>query len=86
MLFDSLDDEGDPARHLERMKCEFLLAQQRRRARASREDASPDSTDDVPRVTPPAPTEGATGVAEADSPEPPTCAVGDSASRQASLP
>lgn len=65
MLFDSLDEERDPARHLERMKCEFLLAQQRRRATGSRGDVSSDFKDDLPPVAPPVPTDGPPARAQA---------------------
>ena len=87
MLFDSLDEEGDPALHLERMKCEFLIAQQRHRARGSQDDVSPDLRDDTPPVVPPVRTDG--------PPAPPqallgsagtACAFRDSTSRPPSLP
>ncbi len=65
MLFDSLDEECDPARHLERMKCEFLLAQQRHQARAYQEDASPDFNDDTPPTLSTVRTDGAPAPAQA---------------------
>jgi hypothetical protein len=54
MLGDSLNDEGDPAERLERMKCEFLVAQQRRRTKVPEAAAPPDPTDHGPLVAGPA--------------------------------
>jgi hypothetical protein len=49
------DDEGDPqAQRLERMKSEFLVAQQRRRDRAPEVAPRPGDTDDGPLLTGPA--------------------------------
>jgi hypothetical protein len=49
------DDEGDPqAQRLERMKSEFLVAQQRHRERALEAAARPDSTDEGPLLAGPA--------------------------------
>jgi len=45
MLVDSLNDDGDPAQRLERMKSEFLAAQQRRRTRVPETAAPPDNKD-----------------------------------------
>jgi hypothetical protein len=53
MLVDSLNDEGDRAQRLERMRCEFLVAQQRRRTRAPETAAPPDPTDHGPLVADP---------------------------------
>jgi len=65
MLAGSVDDAGEPrAERLERMKREFLAAQQRRRARAPEATARPDHTDDVPPLAGPA-DETLTGVAAA---------------------
>lgn len=45
MLVDSLDTESDRAQRLERMKCEFLVAQQRRRVRMADAADAPDTKD-----------------------------------------
>jgi len=48
-------DNGDPqAERLERMKCEFLVAQQRRRERALEAASRSDETDDGPLQAGPA--------------------------------
>lgn len=63
MLAGSDDDAGHPqAQHLERMKREFLVAQQRRRDRAPDATERPDHTDDGPPVAGPA-DETLTGIA-----------------------
>ena len=55
MLGASLEDEGiSQAERLERMKREFLAAQQRRRGRAPQATARPDDTDDGPLLAGPA--------------------------------
>ena len=55
MLAGSLEDEGESqAERLERMKAEFLMAQQRRRARAPEAVPRPDDTDDGPLMAGPA--------------------------------
>ena len=54
MLAASIDN-GDPqAERLERMKCEFLVAQQRRRERAPEAASRSDDTDDGPLQAGPA--------------------------------
>jgi hypothetical protein len=59
----AIDDAGDPqAPCLERMKNEFLVAQQRRRDRASHAAPRPDDAGDKPLVVGPA-DEGLIGVA-----------------------
>ena len=62
MLADSVDDAVDPGQRLERMKSEFLAAQQRRCNRAPDATARPDHTDDGPPVAGPA-DETLTGIA-----------------------
>jgi hypothetical protein len=52
-MLGSLNDEGDPVQRLERMKCEFLVAQQRRRASAPEIATPPDVTDHGPGVAGP---------------------------------
>jgi len=55
MLAGSVEDESDPqAQRLERMKSEFLVAQQQRRARAPEAVPRPDDTDDGPLMAGPA--------------------------------
>ena len=54
MLIDSLDIESDRAQRLERMKREFLVAQQRRRVRTAEAVNGPDATDGGPIPTRPA--------------------------------
>ena len=55
MLADSLEDQGDSqVQRLERMKSEFLVAQQRRRARAPKVASRPDDTDHGPLQAGPA--------------------------------
>jgi hypothetical protein len=46
-------DRDSPADRLERMKCEFLAAQQRRRERVSHAGPRPDDKDDGPLVAGP---------------------------------
>jgi hypothetical protein len=59
----SLEDEGiSQAERLERMKREFLAAQQRRRGRAPHATARPDDTDNGPPMAGPA-DETLTGIA-----------------------
>ena len=59
----SIDDERDPrAQRLERMKNEFLVAQQRRRERAPEAASRPDDTGDGPPLTIPA-ADALTGIA-----------------------
>jgi len=63
MLAGSLEDEGDsPALRLERMKTEFLVAQQRRREGTPEAAARAGDTDDGPLLTGPA-AGGLTGIA-----------------------
>lgn len=65
MLADSLGDEGESqAQRLERMKSEFLVAQQRRRARTPEVAPRPGDTDDGPLLAGP-PDERLTGIAAA---------------------
>jgi len=54
MLADSVDDAVNPGQRLERMKNEFLAAQQRRCNMAPGAAARPDHTDDGPPVAGPA--------------------------------
>lgn len=54
MLVDSLDIERERAQRLERMKSEFLVAQQRRRARTAEAGNGPDATDGGPVLSKPA--------------------------------
>jgi len=55
MLAGSLEDEGESqAERLERMKAEFLMAQQRRRDRTPGAAPRPSDTDDGPLLTGPA--------------------------------
>ncbi len=55
MLADSLEDKGDsPMQRLERMKSEFLVAQQRRRESAPEDAPRLGGTDDGPLLAGPA--------------------------------
>ena len=62
MLADSLERRRFAGERLERMKSEFLAAQQRRRERAPDAAARPDDTDDGPLMAGPA-DETLTGIA-----------------------
>jgi hypothetical protein len=62
MLADSLEVGESQAERLERMKSEFLVAQQRRRARAPEVAPRPGDTDDGPILAGPA-GERLTGIA-----------------------
>jgi hypothetical protein len=48
MLAASIDDDNPQAERLERMKSEFLVAQQRRRERPPESDSRSEVTDDGP--------------------------------------